>query len=372
MTDRDGSELESRLSRAAAAVAEAELAGLVVAPGPDLRYLTGYDITPSERLTCLVLAPPQPPRAVVPALERPAAQASPLGALAVELVSWQETEDPYALVASMLPPAGPLAVDDQMWAAKVIALQRAAPGLTPVAAGELMKGLRERKTPAEIRALREAAAAIDAVHAQVPEWLQPGRTERAVARDITAAIVDAGHARADFAIVASGPNGASPHHEVSDRVLRVGDPVVVDIGGTMPSGYCSDSTRCYTLGPAEPEYLAAYEVLLRAHQAGCAAVAAGVTAESIDAAARDAITAAGFGPYFVHRTGHGIGLVTHEHPYIVAGNGERIGSGMTFSIEPGIYLPGRFGMRLEDIVVCTETGVERLNRRPRKLVAVDV
>jgi Xaa-Pro aminopeptidase len=368
----DQSEVMARLGRAAGRVAEAGLAGLVVSPGPDLRYLTGYDARALERLTCLVLPASGPARVLVPALERPAAETSPLGGLDVEIVSWQETDDPYALVASMLPAQGALAVDEQMWAAKLIALCRAAPGLTPVSGGELMKGLRERKSPAEIQALREAAAAIDAVHAQVPAWLRPGRTERQVAHDIGEAIVAAGHARADFAIVASGPNGASAHHDAADRVLRPGDPVVVDIGGTMPTGYCSDSTRCYTLGEPEPDYRQAYDILRDAQQAGCAAVRPGVSAHARDAAARDIIAAAGFGELFVHRTGHGIGLVGHEHPYIVAGNDEPISAGMAFSIEPGIYLPGRFGMRLEDIVVCADGGVERLNQQPRDLVVVDV
>lgn len=365
-------ELSQRLRRATASLAQSGLAGLVVTPGPDLRYLTGYDALPLERLTCLVLSASSAPRVVVPALEKPAAEASPLGGLDVDIVAWQETEDPYRLVAAMLPTEGLLAVDDQMWAAKVLALWRAAPGLTPVPAGELMKGLRECKTPGEVAALRAAAAAIDTVHAQVPDLLRPGRTEREVARDISEAILAAGHARVDFAIVASGPNGASAHHEVSDRRLEPGDPVVVDIGGTMPSGYCSDSTRCYTLGPADAQYQTAYDVLQRAQQAGCDAVRPGVTAESIDAAARAVIDDAGYGAFFVHRTGHGIGLVSHEHPYIVAGNDQIIRSGMAFSIEPGIYLPGRFGMRLEDIVVCIDSGVERLNNRPRELMVVDV
>ncbi|HEX6869721.1 MAG TPA: Xaa-Pro peptidase family protein [Micromonosporaceae bacterium] len=371
-TGNDPAGLMRRLRGAAEAVADAGLVGMVVSPGPDLRYLTGYDALPMERLTCLVLPADGTPTVVVPELEKPAAQASPLGGLPVEIVTWPEIDDPYAMVASMLPASGRFAVDDQMWAAKLLAIGRAAPGLTAVAAGELMKGLRQHKTADELQALREAAEAIDAVHAQVPTWLRPGRTEREIARDIGDAILTCGHARVDFVIVASGPNGASPHHEVSDRVLQPGDPVVVDIGGTMPSGYRSDSTRCYSLGPAESGFLALYQVLREAQQAGCAAVRPGVSAESIDAASRSVIEAAGYGDYFVHRTGHGIGLETHEHPYIVAGNAEPVSAGMTFSIEPGIYLPDRFGMRLEDIVACTDSGVERLNQASRELVVVDL
>ncbi|HZR47997.1 MAG TPA: M24 family metallopeptidase, partial [Streptosporangiaceae bacterium] len=212
-------------------------------------------------------------------------------------------------------------------------------------------------------------AAIDRVHAQVPGWLKPGISERAVARQIAEAILAEGHASVDFTIVGSGPNGASPHHEVSDRVLEHGDAVVVDIGGTMPSGYCSDCTRVYAVGEPPPEFGAYYEVLRAAQEAACQSVRPGVTCESVDAAAREPITAAGYGDQFIHRTGHGIGLETHEDPYIVSGNDQVLEPGMAFSVEPGIY-PGPHGARIEDIVVCTADGMERLNNVPRELVVV--
>ena len=207
------------------------------------------------------------------------------------------------------------------------------------------------------------------MHARVPGWLRPGATERAVGSAIAEAIRAEGHASVDFVIVASGPNAASPHHEVSDRVLLDGDVVVVDIGGTMPSGYCSDSTRTYAIGEPPAEFTAYYKVLYDAQEAACAAVRPGVTAESVDAAARRPITAAGYGEAFFHRTGHGIGLEVHEDPYIVTGNGELLEPGMAFSVEPGIY-PGPHGARIEDIVVCTPGGCERLNNSPRELVIV--
>jgi len=228
-----------------------------------------------------------------------------------------------------------------------------------------------RKTPDEVQALREAGAAIDEVHARVAEWLKPGRTEAEVGRDISEAILAAGHATVDFVIVASGPNGASPHHEVSDRVIERGDPVVVDIGGTMPSGYCSDSTRTYAVGEPPPEFLATYEVLRAAQEAACRWARPGVSAASVDRAAREVIEASGYGDAFIHRTGHGIGLETHEEPYIVAGNELVLEAGMAFSVEPGIYLPGRFGSRIEDIVVCTDDGAERLNLQPRSLLILE-
>ena len=200
-------------------------------------------------------------------------------------------------------------------------------------------------------------------------WLRPGLTEREVGAVITEAILAEGHATVDFVIVGSGPNAASPHHDVSDRVLAVGDVVVVDIGGTMPSGYCSDSTRTYAIGEPPAEFVAYYDVLYDAQEAACAAVRPGVTAESVDAAAREPITAAGYGEAFFHRTGHGIGLEAHEDPYIVAGNGEVLEPGMAFSVEPGIY-PGPHGARIEDIVVCTADGYERLNNTRRELFVV--
>jgi Xaa-Pro aminopeptidase len=365
-----------RVAQAAAAAAEAGLSALLLTPGPDLRYLTGYDAPQLERLTCLAVPAAGPgdrrPVLVVPRLELPAAQASPAGGLGLEIIPWDETDDPYAIVSERLLQAGltgPVGLSDRMWALMVLGFRDALPGLALTLASAALRPLRERKTPAEIAALGDAGAAIDRVHARVPGLLRPGRTERQVAADICDAIIAEGHARADFAIVASGPNAASPHHTAADRVLGDGDAVVVDIGGVMPSGYCSDCTRTYAIGAPPPDFAAYYQVLEDAQDAACAAVRPGVTAEAVDAAAREPITAAGYGSYFVHRTGHGIGLEVHEHPYIVHGNTERLEPGMAFSVEPGIY-PGPHGARIEDIVICTEDGWVRLNNAPRDLVIV--
>jgi Xaa-Pro aminopeptidase len=374
-----------RIGLAAAAARDAGLAALLLTPGPDLRYLTGYDAHQLERLTCLVIpaaaragGPSAPaaeqPFLVVPRLELPAAQASPAGGLELEIIPWDETDDPYALVAARLGAgrgaAGPVGLSDRMWALMVLRFRDALPGVRQDLASAALRALRITKTPAEVAALRAAGEAIDRVHARVPGWLRAGRTERQVAADIADAILEEGHARVDFTIVGSGPNAASPHHEVSDRALQPGDAVVVDIGGTMPSGYCSDCTRTYVIGAPPPEFTAYYRILQGAQEAACAAVRPGVTAEAVDAAAREPITAAGYGEYFVHRTGHGIGLESHEDPYIVSGNAEPLQPGMAFSIEPGIY-PGRSGARIEDIVVCTEQGYERLNHAGRDLVCVE-
>ncbi|GAA3958631.1 Xaa-Pro peptidase family protein [Actinomadura viridis] len=359
-----------RLARVREAAGRAGLGALLLTPGPDLRYVTGYDAMQLERLTCLVVPVSGEAFLVVPRLELPAARESPAGGLGVELVPWDETDDPFALVARRLPRGlEKVAVADRMWASMALRFRAALPGAEQVAAGTVMRELRMRKSAAEVAALLEAGAAIDRVHRRVPGYLRPGRTEREVARDIADAIIAEGHAVVDFVIVGSGPNGANPHAEPTDRVIHPGEPVVVDIGGTMPSGYCSDSTRNYCVGPAPDDYLAYYEVLREAQEASCQAVRPGVTPEEVDAAARDIIAAAGYGEHFFHRTGHGIGLESHEDPYIVAGNTEPLEPGMAFSVEPGIY-PGAHGARIEDIVVCTETGFERMNLTVRELTIV--
>jgi Xaa-Pro aminopeptidase len=358
-----------RLRSVAAATGEAGLDALLLTPGPDLRYVTGYDAHESERLTCLVLPAAGEPILVVPRLELRGAHASPAGALDLEIVGWDETDDPYALVAGRLGGVAAVGLSDRMWALMVLRLRAALSGARQELASLALRTLRARKSPAEVAALRAAAEAIDRVHAQVPGWLRPGRTEAEVAADISEAILAEGHATVDFTIVGSGPNGASPHHTASGRARRRGDTVVVDIGGTMPTGYCSDCTRTYAVGTPPADVAEYYQVLKDAQEAACVLVRPGIPAEAVDAAARKPITAAGYGEYFVHRTGHGIGLETHEDPYIVAGNTEALQPGHAFSVEPGIY-PGPSGARIEDIVVCTPDGYERLNQASRELIVV--
>ncbi|RAO07060.1 M24 family metallopeptidase [Micromonospora noduli] len=361
-----------RLIAAQRATAAAGLDALLLTPGSDLRYLTGYDAHAGERLTCLVLPAEGEPTLVVPRLERPAAEASPAPATGVRIVDHVDGTDPYPLVVAALDgPVAAVGLADRMWAEQVLGLRAALPDAAQRLAGEVLRELRIRKSPAEIAALAEAGAAIDEVHLRMGEWVRPGRTEAEVATDIAAAIRAAGHVSVDFVIVAAGPNGASPHHGTSDRPIGVGEPVVVDIGGTMPSGYRSDCTRTYLVGgPAPADFLDYYTVLRDAQRAAVAAVRPGVTGAAADAAARAPIAAAGYGAAFLHRTGHGIGLDGHEEPYLVAGNDRPLEAGMAFSIEPGIYLAGRHGARIEDIVVCTTDGVQRLNTTPTELIAL--
>jgi Xaa-Pro aminopeptidase len=364
-----------RLSRAAQAASDAGLDALLVTPGADLRYLVGYDALPLERLTCLVVPAVGEPFLVVPLLEQHAAEVS--GATEhVALLTHGETDDSFQRLGERLNEVlgrapGVVGVSDRMWAQQVLRFREIFGAAEQRLAGDVLRPLRLRKRPDEVAALRSAGAAIDRVHSRMGEWLRPGRTEAEVARDIAEAIIAEGHQKVNFVIVGSGPHGASPHHHVSNRVIEAGDPVVIDIGGTMPDGYCSDCTRTYVAGDQAPgDFAAYYDVLLAAQLASVAQVRPGVTAHSVDAAARNVIEAGGYGELFIHRTGHGIGLEEHEEPWIVAGNDVVLEPGMCFSIEPGIYASGKHGARIEDIVVVTDDGVERLDTIDRDLVVL--
>ncbi len=347
---------------------------VVVTPGSDLRYLCGYHAHAMERLTALVVPRAGDPLLVVPRLEAPMVTASPAGALGLDVLAWDETDDPFALLAGEVgarlgAAVSRVAVGARTWAEHALGLQAAFPGSALELATPVVDRLRVVKSAAEVEELARAGAAIDRVHARVGEWLRVGRTEAEVGADIAAAILAEGHVAVDFTIVGSGPNGASPHHELSDRVVAAGDLVVVDIGGELASGYRSDCTRTYVVGGSPDGHTRDwYAVLQAAQAAACAAVRPGVTAEAVDAVARDLITEAGWGQEFLHRTGHGIGLDTHEAPYVVAGNTTALVPGMAFSVEPGIYLAGRHGARIEDIAVCIDDGVRLLNEGPRELV----
>jgi len=358
----------ARRARAAARCREAGVAALLLAPGSDLTYLSGYRIFSSERLTCLVLASNGAATLVVPALEAPrAAVAAPDLAQA----TWTETADPYALVASLLTMPGAVAISDQMWASFALRLQDRLPGRTFRVASEITRELRMRKDPAELEALRAVSAAADRAYLRALDLDFAGRSERAVGADLAALLRDEGHDEVLFTIVAAGEDGASPHHQTGERKIRKGDTVVLDFGGTR-SGYGSDITRTVHVGGRAPEEVVrVHDVVRRAQAAGYDAARAGATAESVDAAARAVIADAGYGDFFIHRLGHGIGLDGHEHPYLVTGNDQTLEPGMAFSIEPGVYLPGRFGVRIEDIAIIGDDGLsEGLNRVDRSLATV--
>ncbi len=355
-----------RLDRARALLTGAGAEVLLLSVGADLPYFTGYEAMPLERLTMLVLPVDGDAVLMVPRLE--AARVTPRGG-AFTTYAWDETDDPVELVAALCRRAATALIGEQTWARFVLALQAVLPGLGFRSATPVTRELRMRKDETELGLLQAAAAATDRVVEALAGVTFVGRTERSIASEVQEMTRAEGHDVASFAIVAAGPNAASPHHEPTHRVVAEGDTIVVDFGGRW-RGYCSDTTRTFVAGEPTPEVADAHAVLADAQAAAREAIRPGVAAEAIDTAARSVIEAAGYGEYFIHRTGHGIGLEVHEHPYIVAGNSELLEPGMAFSVEPGIYIPNRFGMRIEDIMICTSDGGMALNRSPRRLTVV--
>ena len=368
-----------RLDRAAAGVIEHGFDAMLVAVGPDLRYLTGYEAMPLERLTMLVVVPGHDAfRLVVPRLEADAARAG--SRTAIPIATWEESDDPHGLVAELVRSrAGGhrirIAVSDRLWASHLLRLEAALPGARFDSASTVMRDLRMVKDPDEIALLRLAAEAADRVVAQIAAGRLVGRTEADVSREVRDRLLAEGHELAEFAIVGSGPNSASPHHEASGRVIQAGEPIVLDIGGAL-GGYGSDITRTLWVTGGDPSrgpddaFRHLFAVLRSAQEHATAAVRPGVACAAIDGAARDPIVAEGFGENFFHRTGHGIGLEGHEDPYLIEGSETLLEEGMAFSVEPGIYLAGRYGARIEDIVVCGPDGPIVLNQAPRDLYVV--
>ena len=355
-----------RLDRARKEMAKHDVDVLLASVGSDLPYLTGYRAMPLERLTMAVIPQRGEPVLVVPELE--AARVTEVAG-AFDVRPWSETDNAIGLVARLIGRAKNAMVTDQTWAVFLLALQDELPGTAFRSARPLTEALRVIKEPGEIELLRRAGASADVVAGLLTVHDFAGKTEAQVSREVAAMLEANGTDAAGFAIVASGPNGASPHHEAGERIIGDGDAIVVDFGGTV-GGYGSDTTRMYHVGEPSARYREVHEIVLVAQEAAVAAVAPGVAAELVDAAAREVIAAAGYGEFFIHRTGHGIGLDGHEDPYIVSGNTQLLKAGMAFSIEPGIYLPGEFGVRIEDIVVCSEDGADRLNHSPRQVALV--
>ena len=354
------------MTRAAEQAAAAGLVGVLATPGPDLVYFAGYaPIAVTERITMLAIQESRPPAMIVPVIERPGAESAP-GAPALALSDWADGDDAYRAAAEMIDPRGTYAISDSAWAMHVLGLQQALPESRYVSMTDALPTLRAVKDAEELERLAAAGAAADAVFEQIAATRFSGRTEAEIARTLAELLVAHGHSTAEFTIVASGPNGANGHHEESERVIEEGDMVVLDFGGTM-AGYGSDTTRTVHVGEPTEEEAEVYEVVRRAQQAGFEAVRPGAACQDVDRAARRVIAEAGYGERFNHRTGHGIGLTAHEPPYIIEGETRLIEPGMCFSIEPGIYLPGRFGVRIEDIVVATEDGARRLNETSREL-----
>jgi Xaa-Pro aminopeptidase len=356
-----------RMARVRDRMAAAGVDVLLLSLGADLPWLTGYEAVPLERLTMLVVPATDHGTLVVPRLEAPRVEPRPD---VFEIAAWDETDDPVALVARLAGSPSIAAIGDQTWARHVLELQRALPRTRFARASDVTGPLRAVKDAREIDALRAAARVVDEVATAMRDRPFSGRTEADVHRELVDRMLELGHEHVNFAIVASGPNAASPHHEPGARRIEAGDVVLCDFGGAMRR-YCSDITRMFVVGEPPGEVRDAYDVLVAAQERGVRAATVGAPCEAVDAAARDVIAEAGFGECFIHRTGHGIGVEAHEDPYIVAGNATPLVPGHAFSVEPGIYVAGRFGLRLEDIVVATEEGPARLNDAPRDLVVVE-
>jgi Xaa-Pro aminopeptidase len=360
----------ARMAAATRAAADAGLAGLLIAPGPDLAHLTGYRPTAeTERLTMLVLAPGQDPVLVVPALEAPDAAKAP-GASALALRDWSDGSSPYAATAPLLEGSGRFGVSDNTWALHLLGLQGELPATSYASLTDVLPMLRAVKDAPELARLAAAGAAADAAYAQILHVPFAGRRESDVAADLAALLRAHGHSQVDFTVVGSGPNGANPHHEAGDRVIVHGDMVVLDFGG-LKEGYGSDISRTVHVGEPTAEEQRVHDIVREAQRAATAAVRPGIACQEIDRAARAVITEFGYGDRFIHRTGHGIGVTTHEPPYMVEGEEQLLVPGMCFSVEPGIYLPGRFGVRIEDIVTVTQDGGRRFNNAPRELAVVE-
>ena len=362
-------EHKERLNKTTKLMNENGLSSLLITPGPNLRYLTGYKAKNLERLTCLILHKHELPIIIVPKLEKLATIDSGIGELGIEIVTWDETESPFSKVkkANKVDVVG---VDSNMNASKLLDFQKHFIDSNFIDARIIMDSIRSVKSKYEIDQLALAGKYIDEVHKQIPQIFEKGDTERTLARKIANLIIEVGHESVDFTIVASGQNSASPHHEPGETIINQGDVLVIDIGGTIPSGYCSDSTRTYVLGNCPTDFQEKYEILKQSQELSIKSVRENLSAEKLDSVARDYLLKHDLGEYFIHRTGHGIGIETHEEPYIVQGNSKLLTDGNAFSIEPGFYIEGKYGARIEDIVVKTNVQTINCNNSTKELVFI--
>lgn len=362
-------EYKSRIQKVREWMEILDIPKAIITPGANLRYLTGYKAKNLERLTCLVIDKKSDSFILVPKLEKLATIDSNIELLDIEVRTWDEDENPYEKINQMKEKQK-IAIDPEMNASKLLSFQSNNSDAMFVDARIIMNPIRSIKSLYEISQLVYAGKLIDSVHQKVPELVTVGETERSVANKIRDEILSSGHEKVDFVIVASGENSASPHHEPSDRRISNGDVLVIDIGGTTPSGYCSDSTRTYVFGNCPPGFQEKYEILKQAQELSIESVKEYVSADKLDSVARDYLTKHDLGEYFIHRTGHGIGMETHEEPYIVQSNSKLLMDGNSFSIEPGFYIEGKYGARIEDIVVKNDLQTINCNNSTKELVFI--
>ncbi len=366
----DSNLLESRWAAISARLVKDGADALVLSTGFDLVYLSTYEARASERLTAFVGRPGsnELPRMIVPKIEMPEVPKTS----AFDVSGWTDDQDPIAMIVELIGDARRVLVSDEMWAHYLLRLKAAMPDTEFVSLSDSLGGLRSVKSDSEMQALQTVGGLANSVAAQIQrgDVALVGRTELEIQADVIDRLLAAGHEQVEFCIVASGPNSASPHHNPTERVVQPNEIVLFDFGGKH-EGYCSDITRCVFTGPIPSDVAATYATLKKAQQAAVDAARPGATLGDVDAAARSVIADAGFGDNFIHRTGHGIGTEVHEQPYVKAGNDEIVAVGHAFSIEPGIYLDGKWGIRLEDIVVILDDGALRCSTTDHDLVEVD-
>ncbi len=357
-----------RLARTTALMAEHALDLLIIAPSADQFYFLGRRMPLTERLSVLAIPALGPPIMIVPTLQRPLLAGLPFDA---ETIDWDETQDPIAVVAELARRNGArsLAVNDHLWSGFLLRLQQALPEVQYRDGADVLSQLRRIKDASELASLREAAKRLDALWGEFCTETIIGRTEFDIQRRLRELMTAHGMEEIGWCDVGSGPNGASPLHHWSHRVVEPGDPVVIDFAASL-DGYWCDTCRTPVAGEPDPAFIEIYDIDRAAHEAAQAAIRPGVSCQEVDRAARRVIADAGYGDYFIHRVGHGIGVDAHEHPYIVEGNETPLEPGMTFSNEPGIYIPGRWGVRIENITAVTENGSEVFSTAPKELISL--
>jgi Xaa-Pro aminopeptidase len=327
----------------------------IITPGENLRYLTNYQALALERITALIVSQTNT-WLLVPALEyHSAVERCP----DLEILSWNETTDPYQLIQNLMPSAKRVMVDEKMPYFHVEKIQNQF-NVQLQNFSKVISPLRMKKDAFEITKLREVSLSINKVHKELQQIPFRNRSEKAIAKDISELILKE-HEKVDFVIVAAGPNSANPHHEPGERLVQSRDVVVIDIGGTSADGYCSDCTRTYVVDEVADEFRRDFQILLQAQQLGTSAAKAGIAAQDLDRKVRAELAKADLDKWFIHRLGHGIGMQTHEDPYLVEGNEQILEVGNVFSIEPGFYQPGKWGARIEDIVAIGEKECLNLN-----------
>lgn len=340
---------------------------LVLGPSANMLYFTGLKTHVDERMQLLLIPALGPPSAVLPEMYKEKAEELIEGSF--PLLTWSDQQNPLELVKKVVGKVNChlIAVDDTLWSSHFIAIMEIFSDCSFIPASRVVNALRQFKDDDEIIFLAKSGELADSVMTKVQKEIRPGISEKELAQFIETSFRHLADDISFKPIVASGPNGASPHHSAGERTFKMGDFIVVDCGG-LQNGYCSDITRTFCLGKAGEEMKKVYQAVREANEKAFEAIARRCSGEKADSAAREVITKAGYGPNFTHRTGHGIGLDVHEAPYLAAGNGDEILPGMVFSIEPGIYLAGSFGVRIEDIVAVTDKGPQRLNRFTHDLI----